>query len=64
MKLNHINLIGSDAQAASDFLMKHFGMTNMGGNKGISFLTDEEDGWGFVLTLMKATSGFAVEVAR
>jgi lactoylglutathione lyase len=29
----------------------------MGGNKGLGFLTDEEDEWGFVLTLMKASEG-------
>ncbi|HSL46221.1 MAG TPA: VOC family protein [Anaerolineales bacterium] len=57
MKLNHINLTVSDVQAASDFLEKYFGMQNMGGNKGMGFLTDEKDGWGFVLTLMKASEG-------
>jgi catechol-2,3-dioxygenase len=54
MKLNHINLTVTDVQKASDFLVKYFGMRSMGGNKGMGFLTDEEDGWGFVLTLMKA----------
>lgn len=56
MKLNHINLTVTDVQEASDFLVKYFGMRSMGGNKGMGFLTDEEDGWGFVLTLMKATA--------
>ena len=55
MKLNHINLTVSDVQEASDFLVKYFGMRSMGGNKGMGFLTDEEDGWGFVLTLMKGS---------
>ena len=55
MKLNHINLTVTDVQEANDFLVKYFGMRSMGGNKGMGFLTDEEDGWGFVLTLMKAT---------
>ena len=55
MKLNHINLTVTDVEEASNFLVKYFGMTSMGGNKGMGFLTDEEDGWGFVLTLMKAT---------
>ncbi len=55
MKLNHINLTVTDVQEASDFLVKYFGMRSMGGNKGMGFLTDEDDGWGFVLTLMKAT---------
>lgn len=53
MKLNHINLTVTDVQEASDFLVKYLGMRSMGGNKGMGFLTDEEDGWGFVLTLMK-----------
>lgn len=57
MKLNHINLTVTDVQAASDFLVKYFGMRSMGGNKGMGFLTDEEDGWGFVLTLMKESQG-------
>jgi catechol-2,3-dioxygenase len=30
-------------------------MRSLGGNKGMGFLTDDEHGWGFVLTLMKAT---------
>lgn len=55
MKLNHINLTVTDVQAASNFLVKYFGMQSMGGNKGMGFLTDEKDGWGFVLTLMKAS---------
>ena len=57
MKLNHINLTVTDVQEASNFLVKYFGMRSMGGNKGMGFLTDEEDGWGFVLTLMKASEG-------
>jgi catechol 2,3-dioxygenase-like lactoylglutathione lyase family enzyme len=57
MKLNHINLTVTDVGAASHFLVKYFGMRSMGGNKGMGFLTDEEDGWGFVLTLMKARKG-------
>jgi catechol 2,3-dioxygenase-like lactoylglutathione lyase family enzyme len=55
MKLNHLNLTVSDVRQASDFLVKYFGMRDMGGNKGMGFLTDEEDGWGFVLTLMKGS---------
>jgi len=57
MKLNHLNLTVSDVRQASDFLVKYFGMRSMGGDKGMGFLTDEEEGWGFVLTLMKATQG-------
>jgi len=55
MKLNHINLTVTDVQEASNFLVKYFGMQSMGGSKGMGFLTDEKDGWGFVLTLMKAS---------
>jgi lactoylglutathione lyase len=55
MKLNHINLTVTDVPKARDFLVNYFGMRNMGGNKGMGFLTDETDGWGFVLTLMKAS---------
>ena len=55
MRLNHINLTVTDVQEARDFLVKYFGMRSMGGNKGMGFLTDEKDGWGFVLTLMRAT---------
>ena len=54
MKLNHINLAVTDVQEASSFLVKYFGMRSMGGNKGMGFLTDEHEGWGFVLTLMKS----------
>jgi lactoylglutathione lyase len=54
MKLNHINLTVTDVPKAMNFLVKYFGMRNMGANKGMGFLTDEDDGWGFVLTLMKA----------
>lgn len=57
MKLNHINLTVTDVQAASEFLVRYFGMQSMGGNKGMGFLTDEQDGWGFVLTLMRASEG-------
>lgn len=54
MKLNHINLTVTGVRAASDFLVKYFGMRNIGGNAGMGFLTDDDDEWGFVLTLMKA----------
>ena len=57
MKLNHINLTVTDVEGASDFLVKYLGMRSMGGNKGMGFLTDDEDDWGFVLTLMKASEG-------
>jgi hypothetical protein len=44
MKLNHINLTVTDVEVASNFLVKYFGMRSMGGNKGMGFLTDEQDG--------------------
>lgn len=53
MKINHINLTVSDTEAASNFLETYFGLRNMGGNAGMQFLTDEPDGWGCVVTLMK-----------
>lgn len=54
MKLNHINLTVANVEDASSFLVKYFGMRSMGGNQGMGFLTDEQNGWGFVLTLMKS----------
>ncbi len=54
MKLNHLNLTVADVRAASEFLVKYFGMRHMGGNAGMGFLTDDQTEWGFVLTLMKA----------
>jgi catechol 2,3-dioxygenase-like lactoylglutathione lyase family enzyme len=51
MKLNHVNLTVTDVRAAAEFLEKYFGLRRMGGNAGMSFLSDED---GFVLTLMKA----------
>ena len=53
MKLNHINLTVTDVEEASNFLTKYFGMRKIGGNKGITVLTDEQNGLGFALTLMK-----------
>jgi lactoylglutathione lyase len=54
MKLNHLNLTVTDIQAATNFLVKYFGMRDMGANGGMGFLTDDDNEWGFVLTLMKA----------
>lgn len=54
MKLNHLNLTVTDVRAASAFLEKYFGLRPMGGNAGMGFMTDDDDAWGFVLTLMKA----------
>jgi lactoylglutathione lyase len=51
MQLNHVNLTVTDVLAAARFLETYFGLEAMGGNAGMSFLTDDD---GFVLTLMKA----------
>lgn len=58
MKLNHVNLTVTDTRAAAGFLETYFGMRRMGGNAGMAFLTDDD---GFVLTLMKAGRGVAVD---
>jgi lactoylglutathione lyase len=55
MKLNHLNLTVTDVRAATEFLEKYFGMRPMGGNAGMGFMTDDDNAWGFVLTLMKAS---------
>ena len=55
MKLNHINLTVTDVEEASNFLIKYFGMRKLRGNKGLGLLTDEQDGLGIALTLMKAS---------
>jgi lactoylglutathione lyase len=51
VKVNHLNLTVTDVLAARDFLERYFGLRGMGGNAGMSFLTDDD---GFVLSLMKA----------
>jgi lactoylglutathione lyase len=58
MKLNHVNLTVTDVRAASAFLETYFGLQSMGGNAGMSFLTDQD---GFVLSLMKAGRGIVVD---
>ena len=60
MKINHLNLTVTDVQAASEFLVKYFGLRSMGDNAGMGFLTDDDAEWGFVLTLMKAGRTVAV----
>jgi catechol-2,3-dioxygenase len=54
MKLNHINLTVSDVPGAAAFLEKYFGMTNQGGNAGMTLVTDTDSYDGMILTLMKA----------
>lgn len=55
MKLNHLNLTVTNVRAASAFLETYCGLRPMGGNAGMSFMTDQDEGWGFVLTLTKAS---------
>jgi lactoylglutathione lyase len=50
MRLNHLNLTVTDVPAAVGFLQKYFRMQKLGGNAGLTVLSD---GGGFVLTLMK-----------
>lgn len=57
MKLNHLNLTVTDVLAACDFLEKYYGLSKMGGNAGMSFMTDDS---GFVLSIMKAGRNVAV----
>jgi len=54
VKLNHINLTVTDVSAATAFLEQYFGMTNQGGNAGMTVLTDTESYDGMILTVMKA----------
>lgn len=51
MKLAHINLTVTDTGAAADFLVRHFGLRNEGGNRGMVLLRDDDD---MVIVLMKA----------
>lgn len=58
MKLNHLNLTVTDVPAAADFLTTYFGLTNQGGNAGMTLLTDTNGFDGMILTLMKAKASF------
>lgn len=52
MILNHLNLAVSDVPAAKDFLLKYFGLRELGGgNKNRAFLLDDA---GLVLSMFKA----------
>src|ERR1043165_4699 len=59
MKLNHLNLTVTDVLAAQQFLEKYFALKNMGGNKNIAFLSDDN---GMVLTLTSMKVGREAEV--
>lgn len=59
MKLNHLNLTVSDVTEAQTFLEKYFELENMGGNKNIAFLKDDN---GMVLSLTSMKLGGETEV--
>jgi lactoylglutathione lyase len=59
MKLNHLNLTVTDVLETQQFLEKYFEMQNMGGNKNIAFLSDEN---GMILTLTNMKLGRETEV--
>ena len=54
MRLNHLNLTVTDVRAAANFFETYFGLQKMGGNAGMTVLTDLPDYSGMILTLMKA----------
>ena len=51
MKLAHINLTTTDPTASAEFLTRHFGLRNEGGNRGFILVRDDDD---MVITLMKS----------
>lgn len=59
MKLNHLNLTVTDVPEAHTFLEKYFGLRDMGGNKNIAFLSDDN---GMVISLMNMKVGRESEV--
>jgi catechol 2,3-dioxygenase-like lactoylglutathione lyase family enzyme len=59
MTLNHINLTVTDVPETQAFLERYFGMRNLGGNRNIGFLTDEN---GMILSLTSAKVGGEEEV--
>lgn len=54
MILNHLNLTVTDVPETHEFLKTYFGMSDMGGNKNIAFLTDEN---GMILSLTSMKVG-------
>ena len=54
MRINHLNLTVTDVRAAANFFVTYFGLQNMGGNAGMTLLTDLPEYSGMMLTLMKA----------
>jgi lactoylglutathione lyase len=54
VNLNHLNLTVTDVPVTRAFLVKHFGLKDMGGNKNMAFLSDDN---GMVLTLTSMKVG-------
>jgi lactoylglutathione lyase len=54
MRLNHLNLTVTDVRAAASFFETYFGLHDMGGNAGMTVLSDLPEYRGMILTLMKA----------
>jgi lactoylglutathione lyase len=59
MKLNHLNLTVTDVPETHKFLQTYFGLNDMGGNRNIAFLSDEN---GMVLSLTSLKVGGESEV--
>ncbi|HTF05531.1 MAG TPA: VOC family protein [Bacteroidia bacterium] len=53
MKVNHVNLTVTDAQAARHFFEKYFGLNSMEGTTDTATHVGLQDENGFVLTLMQ-----------
>lgn len=59
LKLNHLNLTVTNVPEAHQFLQKHFGMKDRGGNNNIAFLSDDN---GLFLSLTSMKVGNETEV--
>jgi catechol 2,3-dioxygenase-like lactoylglutathione lyase family enzyme len=53
MKVNHINLLVTDAQAARQFFEKYFGLTSIEGTTDEATFVGLKDETGFLLSLMQ-----------
>jgi catechol-2,3-dioxygenase len=56
MVLNHLNLATTDVTGLAGFFTEFAGLTKVGGNAGMAFLSDDH---GFILSIMKAKGGIA-----
>ena len=59
MKLNHLNLTVTEVPSSQEFLEKYFGLRNLGGNRNMAFLSDDN---GLVLSLTSLKVGKESEV--